>query len=146
MIALTAANGTGKLATAHAYNWRSADFCVAPYEVRQDMAYDPAMGVFPQRPRRCFTAARSSRGCSRTSTPAPAGSPPRPIRPAAREACSLHERLHRPKMIVDPRTGELVGGPDYKAVIEVLFVVKEQDPSKLNGPMDMPLVTPAQKN
>jgi len=35
------ANGTDKLATAHAYNWRSADSCALPYEVRQDMAYDP---------------------------------------------------------------------------------------------------------
>jgi RHS repeat-associated protein len=40
----TAANGTGKLATAHAYNWRSADSCTLPYEVRQDMTYDPGHG------------------------------------------------------------------------------------------------------
>jgi RHS repeat-associated protein len=40
----TAANGFGKLATAHAYNWRSADSCAVPYEVRQDMAYDPSHG------------------------------------------------------------------------------------------------------
>lgn len=40
----TAANGTGKLATAHAYNWRSADSCAVPYEVRQDMSYDPNHG------------------------------------------------------------------------------------------------------
>ena len=31
-------------------------------------------------------------------------------------------------------------------MIQVLFEVPEQDPSKLNGPMDVPLVTPAQKN
>jgi RHS repeat-associated protein len=40
----TAANGTGKLATAHAYNWRSADSCAAPYEVQQEMAYDASHG------------------------------------------------------------------------------------------------------
>ncbi|HXO43672.1 MAG TPA: hypothetical protein VN999_19650, partial [Thermoanaerobaculia bacterium] len=44
----TAANGTGKLATAHAYNWRSADSCAVPYEVRQDMAYDPSHGRLSQ--------------------------------------------------------------------------------------------------
>jgi RHS repeat-associated protein len=43
-----AANGTGKLATAHAYNYRSADSCAAPYEVRQDMAYDPSHGRLSQ--------------------------------------------------------------------------------------------------
>jgi hypothetical protein len=40
----TGANGTGKLATTHAYNWRSAESCAVPYEVRQDMAYDPSHG------------------------------------------------------------------------------------------------------
>jgi RHS repeat-associated protein len=40
----SAANGMGKLATAHAFNYRSADSCAAPYEVRQDMSYDPGHG------------------------------------------------------------------------------------------------------
>ena len=44
----TAANGTGKLATAHSYNWRSADSCAVAYEVRQDMAYDPSHGRLSQ--------------------------------------------------------------------------------------------------
>jgi RHS repeat-associated protein len=44
----TSANGTGKLATAHAYNWRSADSCSAPFEVRQDFSYDPGHGRLSQ--------------------------------------------------------------------------------------------------
>lgn len=44
----TAPNGFGKLATAHAYNWRSADACAVPFEVREDLAYDPNHGRLSQ--------------------------------------------------------------------------------------------------
>jgi RHS repeat-associated protein len=44
----TAANGVGKLGTAHAYNYRSADSCATPYEVRQDLSYDPNHGRLSQ--------------------------------------------------------------------------------------------------
>jgi RHS repeat-associated protein len=44
----TAPNGAGKVATAHAYNWRSADSCAVPYEVRQDLAYDSGHGRLAQ--------------------------------------------------------------------------------------------------
>lgn len=44
----TAPNGFGKLATAHAYNWRSADSCAVPFEIRQDLAYDPNHGRVSQ--------------------------------------------------------------------------------------------------
>jgi RHS repeat-associated protein len=44
----TSANGLGKLAVAHAYNWRSADSCAVPYEVRQDFSYDGNHGRLSQ--------------------------------------------------------------------------------------------------
>ena len=43
-----APNGGGKLASASAYNWRSADSCSVRFEVRQDLSYDPSHGRLSQ--------------------------------------------------------------------------------------------------
>ncbi|HXO42131.1 MAG TPA: hypothetical protein VN999_11810 [Thermoanaerobaculia bacterium] len=131
----TAANGTGKLATAHAYDWRSADSCVAPYEVRQDMTYDPSHG------RLSSEATTLLHGSARV---------PEAVAQLGQINFNVEMSVSSSGAVkVDPsgttKDYPSIEGYAYRIingelVIQVLFKVPEQDPSKLKGPMNVPLV------